>query len=383
MADAASLAQALWTDRLSPPSDRDRIDLYLSAFLAESRRRHAGNPHVAPVYEQATEFVLQGGKRLRPRLCLASYRILSGRPGRPARPFWLAAASLEIFHAFMLVHDDLIDGSVLRRDRATLHEAIRHDLQDPDHSCARKHASDMALVAGDLLCALGMRMLSRSRLEDATQVQVHRLLADVLLETGVGQALDILYETCPLDHLTEEQIVEAYQRKTARYSISGPLVLGSILAKSPKVVGRALSRYGDLLGFGYQVHNDLESLDSDLTYGDHADLDSGKRTLVLWLSYQNGSDRCRRSILDTLEMPPGLERRQRLLGLMQQTGAIDDCRNRLDRVRKEAAELLRDTAVDSNQRRGFLALMQLFAATAQPDPSTSVVAFPLEPSPAP
>lgn len=385
MPNAASLAQALWTDRLSPPSDRDRIDLYLSAFLAESRRRHAASPHVRPLYEQASEFVLHGGKRLRPRLCVASFRILSGRSHRVAKPVWLAAASLEIFHAFMLVHDDLIDGSVLRRERATLHEAIRHDLRDPNHSSARKHASDLALVAGDLLCALGMRMLSRSGLDDATQVRSYKLIADVLLETGVGQALDILYENCPLDRLSESQIVEAYQRKTARYSISGPLVLGSILAGSSAPIGRVLSRFGDLLGFGYQVQNDLESLLTDLTYGDHADLDTGKRTLVLWLAYELGSDRCRRAINEALEMPVGLDRRQRLFTLIQQTGAIDECRSRLDRVGREASELLRDTGLDTTQRRGFLALMQLFAPAAGSsvsESSPSLVAFPVETAPA-
>ena len=386
MPDAATLARALWIDRLSPVSDRERIDLYLSAFLAESRRRHVTNPHVSRLYDQASDFVLQGGKRLRPRLCLASFRILTGRMTRPPRPIWVAAACLEIFHAFMLIHDDLIDGSVLRRDRATLHEAIRNELPEPDQTGSRKHATDLALVAGDLLCALGMRMLSRSGLDDPTQAKAQRLLADVLLETGVGQALDILYETCPLDDLTESQIIEAYQRKTARYSISGPLVLGSIMAKSPARVGRSLSRFGDLLGFGYQVQNDLEALAMDLTYGDHADLDTGKRTLVLWLAYQNGSARSRREINEALGMPVGLDRRQRLLSLIQKTGAIEECKLRLDLLRREASELLDDTAIDTNQRRGFLSLMHIFApsvATPHAGLLAKVVAFPLDASTAP
>ena len=59
-------------------------------------------PHIAPLYARLAEFVLRGGKRLRPRLCLASYRITTGRFDPPPRPVALAAASLEIFHAFML-----------------------------------------------------------------------------------------------------------------------------------------------------------------------------------------------------------------------------------------------------------------------------------------
>ena len=79
-----------------------------------------------------SEFVLWGGKRLRPRLCLASYRILADSGEATPWPVWVGASSLEIFHAFMLVHDDLIDGSSVRRDRAALHEAIRLDGEAPD-----------------------------------------------------------------------------------------------------------------------------------------------------------------------------------------------------------------------------------------------------------
>ena len=169
----------------------------------------------------------------------------------------------------MLVHDDLIDGSVVRRDRATLHEAIRLDADRPDDPAGRKRAGDLGLVAGDLLFALGMRLLARSGLDDAAMGRAHRLVADMLFETGLGEALDVLYDDCPLDDLTEEQVVESYLRKTARYSVSGPLVLGAKIAGAPSATTRALDRFGDLLGFGFQVQNDLGALDEGPEYGDH------------------------------------------------------------------------------------------------------------------
>ena len=86
----------------------------------------------------------------------------------------------------------------------------------------------------------------------------------MLFETGLGEALDVLYDDCPLEHLSEEQLIESYLRKTARYSVSGPLVLGAsqIAGAAPPVL-RALDRFGDLLGFGFQVQNDLDALDAD------------------------------------------------------------------------------------------------------------------------
>jgi geranylgeranyl diphosphate synthase type I len=360
-------------ERLIPAMDRDRIDLDLAEFLEDTRRGYAANPHVAPLYGHLTEFVLRGGKRLRPRLCLASYRIATGRYDPPPRAVALAAASLEIFHAFMLVHDDLIDGSVTRRDRPTLHEAVRLDADRPDEPSRRKRACDLGLIAGDLLFALGMRLLGRSGLDDGSLARANRLVADMLFETGLGEALDVLYDDCPLEHLSEDQLVESYLRKTARYSVSGPIVLGATLAGAAPQAVRALDRFGDLLGFGFQVQNDLDALDQDPEYGDHPDLDGGKRTYVLWSAYQRSGPGGRRALEDALGEAAGCDRRRKLLALIADSGAIEACRARLERVRREAVGVLRDSPLDPAQRRQFIALTELFRTNRRPSPEFSVI----------
>ncbi len=367
-------------ERLSPTADRDGVDLDLAGFFEETRRGYAGNPHLAPLFRQLTGFVLQGGKRLRPRLCLAGYRILTGRYDAPPRPVALAAASLEVFHAFMLVHDDLIDGSVVRRSRATLHEAIRLDGDRPDDPAERKRSGDLALVAGDLLCSLGMRLLGRSGLDDAPLGRAQRLVADMLFETGLGEALDVLYDDCPLEHLSEDQLVESYLRKTARYSVSGPLVLAAQIVGAPGPVVRALDRFGDLLGFGFQVGNDLEALGEDPDFGDHPDLDAGKRTYLLWSTYQRLAGPGRIALVDALAWPVGPARRHRLLGLIAESGAAEACRHRLESARREAIAALREAPIDAHQRRQFVALTDLFRAPKDQDVPSPTLDFALVPA---
>lgn len=352
-------------DRLTPPSDRDRVDRDLLAFFEETRRGYAGNPHLAPLYGRLVEFVLRGGKRLRPRLCLAAYRILTGRPEAPPAPVALAASSLEVFHAFMLVHDDLIDGSVVRRDRATLHEAIRLDADEPDAPQERKRSADLGLIGGDLLFALGMRLLARSGLDDCALGRANRLMADMLFETGLGEALDVLYDDCPLDRLTEDQVIESYLRKTARYSVSGPLVLGASIAGAGPGVIEALDRFGDLLGFGFQVQNDLDALALDPEEGDHPDLDGGKRTYVLWAAYRGLDAEGRRALVAALGAPVGLPRRRILLDLIHRGGAPTWCRTKLDVVRRDAVAVLAEAPLDPAQRRQLVALTGLFGASPE------------------
>lgn len=352
-------------ERILPPRDRERVDLYLAAFLARSRRKHAANPHIRPLFDQLVEFVLRGGKRLRPRLALASFRILANTTESPARSVWLAASSLELFHAFMLVHDDLIDSSLIRRGEPTLHEALRMaGCSDRGSLLSRKSAADLGLVAGDLLFALGMRLIGRAGLEPATLARSQRLLSDMLLETGLGEALDVLYNECPLDALEESHLYDAYIRKTARYTVSGPLVLGAILAGASADIVRGLRRFGDLLGLSYQLQNDLDGLNAE-DHQECPDLDGGKRTWIVWKAYQLHAEAGRVALVHALEMPSGAERRAILQNLIADSGAIGECRSRLHAIRREAEATLRDGTLQPGQRRALMDLATLFQPPGQ------------------
>ncbi len=210
-----------------------------------------------------------------------------------------------------------------------------------------------------------MRLLSGSGLDDCTLGRATRLMADMLFETGLGEALDVLYDDCPLDQLTEDQVVESYLRKTARYSVSGPLVLGATIAGAHPGVIRALDRFGDLLGFGFQVQNDLDALDADADAGDHPDLDGGKRTYVLWAAYRGLDPAGRRELVAALDAPVGVARRRALLDLIDRGGAVPWCRAKLDIVRRDAAAALAEAPIDPAQRRQFVALTGLFGASPE------------------
>jgi geranylgeranyl diphosphate synthase type I len=363
--ESAQLAAPPRLEHLAPPEDRARIDRELESFLEIAGRRFAGNPHLSPLFAKSSTFVLEGGKRVRPRLVLASYRILRGDGESTVpvpSPVILAASCLELFHAFMLVHDDLIDSSTTRRGRPTLHESIR---LDSDDSTDLKTPADLGLLAGDLLFALGMRLAARSGLPDRTLGRVHRFLADMLFETGLGEALDVIYGTSPLDTLTEPQIIEAYLRKTARYTVSGPLVLGAILGGARVAACRSLGRFGDLLGLGYQIRNDLEAFAGDPSE-ECSDLDSGKRTYVLWTAHRLLNAGGRRALDEALGMPVGADRRRRLLRLIHSSGAIDHELMKVESLRHEAAAALRSAPLTAEQRRGFAALTTWFGAAGVP-----------------
>ncbi len=353
--DLAS-APNLVSEGLSPLGDGEQVDRELSAFLAESSKQYAANPHLSSFFRRVTEFVLRGGKRLRPRLCLASYRIITGRTGPPPRPVWLGAASLELFHAFMLVHDDLVDVSRTRRGVPSLHEELRGDGEERAQS---KRAADLGLVAGDLLFALGMRLFDQAGLEGMASGRSRALLAGTLLETGLGQALDIIYDDHPLGGLAEEQVIDVYLRKTARFSVSLPMVLAAAVGGAPTEACEALERYGDVLGLAFQLRNDLDALAGHAAVDANPDLDLGKRTLVLWMTHRLLAEPGRRALVDALAAPVSPERRCLLHSIIHASGAIESCQAYLRRLCEQSMDRLAAVPLDVDCRRRFAALTSL------------------------
>ncbi|MEU6995582.1 polyprenyl synthetase family protein [Streptomyces sp. NPDC046465] len=107
---------------LDPACVRSAVDERLATFLDAKARMAAAQGFPAEVTDVLRDLVLGGGKRIRPVLCVAGWNASGGCGDE--RPVLRVAASLEMFHAFALVHDDVMDRSATRRGRPSAHEAI-------------------------------------------------------------------------------------------------------------------------------------------------------------------------------------------------------------------------------------------------------------------
>jgi geranylgeranyl diphosphate synthase type I len=233
-----------------------------------------------------TSFVLDdAGKRVRPQLVIWAACLVDGELGCESLPDDLLdlAAGWELFHAFLLVHDDIIDAAGYRRRRPSLHRRLA-ELDGGSET----FGVNLGIVAGDLLFAAAMRLWhSAAESPRATGVTATRLLATtsrVAMETGVGQAVDIAAAHQPLAQVTEQDVLDGYRGKTAAYTFEGPLLSGAILGGLPADACKSLSRFSVLLGQAYQIQNDLLDLQSPVREG--CDLMQGKRTLPVVRRFQ-------------------------------------------------------------------------------------------------
>jgi geranylgeranyl diphosphate synthase type I len=332
-----------------------------------------------PLLETIRQFVLAGGKRVRPQLCLWTYQHAraggTGPVSAAARrrfdvagsaagtgagrdvvppPALDVACAWELFHAFLLCHDDIIDGADRRRGRPTLH----HRLASLDGG-SMVFGANLGIVAGDLLFAGSVRLLHELDLAAADPPltagdyqQLLRLFSRVGCETGFGQAIDIIQSHVPIGDVDERTVLRGYHWKTAAYTFEGPMLSGALLAGLPAAARAAVSRFALAVGQAYQLHNDL--LDLRTAAHDGCDLVQGKRTPTL-LGHRAAMSECRRRELDA-----------RMAVIATTGGAGGDRRSAVALAETLRQELVRDGAAERTQAAVERLLADARAATDDP-----------------
>ena len=194
--------------------------------------------------------VLDGGKRLRPLLALATAEAVSGELPPTGSAAWRAACALELIHAYSLVHDDLpcMDNDVLRRGKPTVHV---------------RFGEAQALLAGDALQALAFELLlpDDDSVEPALAARLCRQLALASGWEGMagGQAIDLAVVGCKLD---QQQLEDMHRRKTGALLLAS-VEMGAVAAGASATVLQALGRYGRALGLAFQVVDDILDVTAD------------------------------------------------------------------------------------------------------------------------
>jgi farnesyl diphosphate synthase len=259
-----------------------RVEQALSDWVAPNSPIHSSaSEDLAPVLSQAMRYaVLDGGKRLRPLLVLAAAEAVGVNLGvgvglgaideKSAQAALRAACSVELIHAYSLVHDDMpcMDNDILRRGKPTVHV---------------KFGEAQALLAGDALQALAFELLTPAPevVETAVQATLCRILA---LSAGChgmagGQAID-LASVGKL--LTIDELRTMHRLKTGAL-LQASVLMGAACGKVSPVANLALQEYGAAIGLAFQVVDDVLDVTADTaTFGKTAgkDAEQDKPTFV-------------------------------------------------------------------------------------------------------
>jgi octaprenyl-diphosphate synthase len=207
---------------------------------------------------QVSQYIIgAGGKRLRPLSVLLAARACGYRGVQHVD----AAAIIEFIHTATLLHDDVVDGSDLRRGRDTANHVF---------------GNEASVLVGDYLYSRAFQMMV-----DLGDMRIQEVMANATNTIAMGEVLQLMNAHDP--DTTEERYLEVIYRKTAKLFEAGAQV-AAILAKAPPAVEQAMVEYGRHLGTAFQLVDDAldyradrEELGKNL--GD--DLAEGKPTLPL------------------------------------------------------------------------------------------------------
>jgi geranylgeranyl pyrophosphate synthase len=211
------------------------------------------------VKKRILQFALAGGKRLRPHIF-----IIVNNAYKPMEQNiqMAAAAGIELFHLFALIHDDLVDGSPQRRGKPSLHELLK---LKPGEAGVRDGRS-LAIITGDLIFTEACRTFTNLAVTDSLKNRALKLLLEVAQTTGGGALSEIHLRDCPDCDSAITRKLHCY--KTAEYSFSIPLALGGLLGSCEIEEEEKLFCLGRTLGRAYQIRDDLEDLEALLNGSD-------------------------------------------------------------------------------------------------------------------
>jgi geranylgeranyl diphosphate synthase type II len=208
---------------------------FLAALDEEISRLDIGqNP--SELYDPIHYLLSLGGKRIRPVLCLLTYSLFKSDWEKQVP----AALSVEIFHNFTLMHDDIMDKAPLRRGKETVHE---------------KWNDNIAILSGDVMLVNAYQYLNKVQGLSLEAFQ-HLLgrLSRIAAEVCEGQQFDMNFES--RDDVKVEEYIEMIRLKTS-VLIGFSMEMGGLLASVPASVSDSLYRIGETIGLGFQLKDDL------------------------------------------------------------------------------------------------------------------------------
>jgi geranylgeranyl diphosphate synthase type I len=358
-----------------PPTAREAVRA-VEAELADvlddalARARDTDPVYARDVADRLAAFVRRGGRRMRAAFAWCGWQAAGGT-GDPA-PVLRTGAALELLQAGALVHDDVMDGSALRRGAPSLHVefANLHCLQGLQglrgaHRAAvtgTAFALSAAVLAGDLALVWADDLMTETALASPHGRPLLREWRAMRGEMVAGQYRDLHAQATGASGTEEATTVATL--KSALYTVERPLALGATLAGAQGPALEALRRAGRSAGLAFQLRDDLLGAFGDpaLT-GKPADDDLRTRKLTCLLAAGVRLARATGDAEAAAALAPGApagtdEDLRRMRAALTRTGARDAVESRIGDLARDALRHFDRVGAHPAVRREFAALVR-------------------------
>ncbi|WP_055446974.1 polyprenyl synthetase family protein [Lacinutrix mariniflava] len=283
------------------------------------------------LYEPINYILKLGGKRLRPVLTLMSAEIFNCDYKKALD----AALSIEVFHNFSLVHDDIMDAAPLRRGEQTVHE---------------KWDTNTGILSGDAMLIMAYQLFENY--EPETFQALAKLFSKTALEVCEGQQYDVDFET--RDDVTIPEYLKMIEYKTA-VLVGAAMKMGAIVANASDDDQNGIYEFGRLLGIAFQLQDDyLDAFGNPETFGKQVggDIIENKKTYLYLkaLDFLNASESNQLEQLFSVSLEDNVEKINTVKQFFVKSGSAEATQKEIESYTTKAFTVLEALNISEDKK---------------------------------
>ena len=289
-------------------------------------------------------FCLSPGKRIRPIMAIMAFK---GIAGKDEKKFILPFLSIEIFHNYTLIHDDIYDEDVVRRGEPTPHFLFSKLFEKRYKNAAEpglffknnktRFGAITGFINGEIVKSLSNFIIIEDKnIDKNKKFEILKLFQKLDMLINVGQAMDLFFEK--EERITEKDYIKMAGHKTGAL-FKAPVELGAILAGATKNQITCLKNYANNLAIAFQIKDDLLdiSIGGEKGRGIGSDIKQGKKTLLLIYALRK-ANKSQKKLIEKIIRNENLSKEEirEIIDLYNKLGAVNYCWKVSERKIKEA-----------------------------------------------
>lgn len=313
-----------------------RISDYSAMAEAEIRALKFPDGNLDGLYAPIVYGMQTGGKRLRPTLVLMTADAFGNNPDKALK----AAAGIEMFHNFTLLHDDVMDKSDLRRGRPTVHS---------------KWDENTAILSGDTMLTVAAQLVSD--VDDVVLRSVIDTFNDQAIKVYEGQRLDMDFET--QENVSIDEYIEMIKAKTGAL-LGGAAKIGALIGGSSKEDAERMYDFGIMLGVAFQIEDDyLDTFGNAETFGKPigGDINNNKKTFLMVKALSAGGHNAE-ALKAALKMSPGPTKVKTVTRIYESMDIPAISKAEVAAYSSKALAAIKKTSLSDENREAFRSLIE-------------------------
>lgn len=310
-------------------------ELFLTKLEEEANRVSKKEPN--NLYRPVKYILDIGGKRLRPAMVLLANELYGGDINEALK----VALSVEIFHNFTLLHDDIMDNASIRRNKPTVH--VKYD-------------NNTAILSGDAMSIMAYEYLLQC--ESKNIMQIISLFTRTAVEVCEGQQYDMDFETS-ID-VTADEYIEMIRLKTA-VLLACCFKTGSLVADAPQDDANLMYDFGINLGLAFQLQDDyLDAYGNQATFGKRigGDIVSNKKTYLLINALKYAKGETANSLMSWINKTDfdEAEKIEAIKDIYQELGVVEINKQAIDQYYEKAIDCLKKLSLEDSKKEILFSL---------------------------